>query len=233
MMDFEAHQQLQQVGQPNAVCSCLSELQIIREQTQAPCLDAWEIFDVSERLIAATSSSAAHCEQGCYLSTSNTRSLLESIGRVLDIFDALWSASEEAARPTTMASSSGARGIIPGSRGHQESMSSTTTTVTVMGMSKAVASVNRYVLDDAERQMLLQEMLRGSMASMNAIVEDVHRRVVSRHADQSASSLPWDVASNRDFSTPSALDGLVDLSSNLLERTYAGLARYGASLALL
>ncbi len=78
----------------------------------------------------------------------------------------------------------------------------------------SLATIDRYVLDESEKKILVQEVLRVSTASMNKIMKDLRHRM-----SQAASS------TERCPSAPD-FDGLMDLSNGLLERTYSALARY-------
>ncbi|KAF7118570.1 hypothetical protein CNMCM5793_008104 [Aspergillus hiratsukae] len=80
-----------------------------------------------------------------------------------------------------------------------------------------IATVDRFVLDEGERKLLLREVLRGAVMNINHLAREVHCRRSSRSMNMdSMTSGPGE----------RELTGQV---TSLLERTYAALARFPSS----
>jgi hypothetical protein len=197
-------------------CICRSEMSEILQKTQAASLDVTYIFDLADHVVAAFQASY-RCKNCCYQSSHYTQMLLESLARLLDFFDAIWSAihDDEAAAAAAVGHSK-----VPQFPSYESTRSSGHSIPMVTGH-QTFATIDRFVLDDSERKILVQEMLRASTASMNNIMKDIHHRM-----SQAASS------TERRTPTSTSFDGLVGLLGSLLERTYSALGRYGDSSVL-
>lgn len=194
-------------------CICRSEMSEILQKTQAASLDVAYIFDLTEHVVAAFQGSY-RCKDCCYQSSHYTQMILESVARLLDFFDAIWSAirDDEAAAV--------GHPIVPPFLSYESTPSIGRSIPKVTGH-RTFATIDRFVLDDSERKILVQEVLRTSTASMNNIIKDIHQRM-----SQAV------LSTERRTPTSTSFDGLIDLLGSLLERTYSALARYGNSSVL-
>lgn len=194
-------------------CICRSEMSEILQKTQATSLDVAYIFDLAEHVVAAFQGSY-RCRECCFQSSDYIQMHLESVARLLDFFDAIWSAIHD-----DEAAASG-HSTVPPFLSYESTTSSGHSIPKVTGH-RTFATIDRYVLDDSERKILVQEVLRTSTASMNNIMREIHQRM-----SQTV------LSTERRTPTSTSFDGLIDLLGRLLERTYSALARYGNSAML-
>lgn len=194
-------------------CLCRSRMSEIRQKTQASSLNVIHIFDLAEDLVAAFQGSC-RCEDCCYQSPHYIQMLLESVTSLLDFFDTIWSVIHDDGAAAVLHSR------VPQFLGHGSTASGGHPVPMVTGHQN-VATINRFVLDGSERKILLQEVLRRSIASMNNILKDVRYRISQLLS-----------GTQRCPSTSTSFDRLMDMSGSLLERTYSALGRYGSSSIL-
>lgn len=199
-------------------CTCTSDLNSIRQKIRSTFQDITNIMDLAEQLVAAYRSSS-RCDKACSASAPYMQTLLECVSRLLDFFDATWLAinGDGTATPAVAAAGAPDHSRISQFQGYESPRSSQHPASIVSGH-QAVASIDRFVLGDSERNMLLQEVLRGLIVSMNKIVEHVH--------DRASHMLSGIDRSPSVSSTYSTCDSFEDLCESLLERTYSALAHY-------
>lgn len=81
-----------------------------------------------------------------------------------------------------------------------------------------IATVDRFVLDEGERKLVLQGIFRVSLLSINCIARDFHDPIIS---------------SEQYNSRPLEYKKRMNIQSTMLpERTYTALPQYGASSEL-
>ncbi|RDL40048.1 uncharacterized protein BP5553_00027 [Venustampulla echinocandica] len=188
----------------------------ILQKTQTTPVDVTYIFDLTEHVVAAFQGSC-RCKDCCYQPPHYTQMLLESVAHLLDLFDVVWSKIHN-----DKAAIAFSHPIVPQHPSY-ESTPSHDHKIPVVTGHQALATVDKFVLDDSEKTILIQEVLRTSTASVNNIMKDIHYR---------RSQAIMVSGSKRHPPAPTHFDGLIDLSGSLLERTYSAVARYGSSSVL-
>ncbi len=187
-------------------CYCRSKLATIHNETHQRSIDVTSVFHLAETLIS-TYRNSCNCSENCSRSTSCAQVVLESIARLLDFFDTIWTDSRDGTtEKEKLGPSEEAQFLDSNATEHSDSSSPTVTGA------MAIATVDRYVWDDLERKLLLEEVLRGFMGSMNSIVKDICTRMPQLSKDSYGRSSTSDPT---------------ELAETLLERTYSALARYG------
>ena len=196
-------------------CLFRREIDAIRQQVEISSLNVTDVFSLSERLVAVLLD-PSRCDDGCYQSLAYAQILIDSVARLMDFLDKAWSTTcRKNVYDQTDVMHSGRTVTHRGNASISSSSSSHTAASAVVGWHTA-ASVGRFILDDSERDLLLQEMLRATTVSMNDVVADIHHRISQSSRASSADHRR----------TASDLGHLDTLSGHLLERTYSALARY-------
>ncbi|KAK8915011.1 hypothetical protein VCV18_011333 [Metarhizium anisopliae] len=198
------------------ICSCVGQMGEIRNRLQHTPQDVTNILDQAEQLADAYWKSSG-CTEVCRHSALYINAILDCVNRLLVCLDAIWSAIkyDDPMTTTTLSSSSMAATAAEHFQLHlPRSGRFEPAATSIISGHQSTASINQYILSDSERDSLLQELLRETTMLINKILEDVRSQVLR------TSALGTTPCQSTDF------EGLADLCSSQLERTYAALARY-------
>ncbi|PYH90929.1 hypothetical protein BO71DRAFT_401785 [Aspergillus ellipticus CBS 707.79] len=185
-------------------CKCCSQLNDIRGSLQSSSLDVSQILNLVETL-AGSFRTACYCENGCTQSTYYTQLLIQPLMRLLDFLDVL--------RMATLSHHSGSASYTSSRTGKSPE------DFCVTGHQQ-IARLNRFPLDELEKKLLAQELLRGSLVAINSIAKEVHHRLMQ------ARSLPPSLEdSGAAYSSiAQTQQHMCNLYDEFLSRTYSALA---------
>ncbi|KAG2413012.1 hypothetical protein HFD88_010571 [Aspergillus terreus] len=191
---------------PCQTCVCRSTVTRTQRYIRSASVDIIVIVDLIEELTNSVQRSS-HGNCGCLQLPEYVQTLLDTTDALFNIQDATWKKTVLGATPSPFAPVKPQ--VVPSPDGGSENK---LRLPNITGF-QHIVTVDRFILDPEERKLVLQELLRGSLLSINRIVRDLHDLVIG---------------SGQCDSFPDKEKKRMNAQSTiLLERTYSALARYG------
>ncbi|RAK80216.1 uncharacterized protein BO72DRAFT_456467 [Aspergillus fijiensis CBS 313.89] len=206
-------------------CKCRPGLTEIQADLQHPSLDVVQILNAVEAL-RSSFSAASQCWNRCTQSAPYTSQLIQSLMRLLDFLEVL-------RRALLSPSEDHMPQLGEGSR-EERSLAA----LRVTGYNR-MAKVNRYPLNEEEKRLLVQAILRESLLALNTIAKKVHHELMSMQPRTRTSSIEVNSALPSSSSSPPSSTSSSSSSSsstfynpqttctlykNFITRTYSALA---------
>lgn len=195
----------------NQTCLCRESVVRIPRSIRSPELDIALILDLVEEVTSSFARSS-HGSCGCLQLSDYVQMLLDTTNSLFDILDATWK-NAFLDRNTHLRAPVMIKVALSPDGNNERQFASTTIT----GLQN-IATVDRFILDELEKKLVLEEILRGSLMSINHIVRGLHHQII-----QQGKSDSWPLECKKRMNAQSI---------TLLERTYSALARYGGSSEL-
>lgn len=191
------------------MCVCRGTVSRTQRYIRSPSVDITLIVDLIEELTSSVQfSSRGTC--GCLQLSEFVQMLLDTTDALFNILDVTWNKTVLGATPSSRVPFKSQVAAL-GPVGSTEKK----LYLPIITGFKHIITVDQFILDVEERNLVLQEIFRGSLLSINCIVRDLHDLVTSPGQCNS-----WPLEKMR----------MNVQSTILLEQTYSALARYGRSL---
>ncbi|PYH81300.1 hypothetical protein BO82DRAFT_93046 [Aspergillus uvarum CBS 121591] len=203
-------------------CKCRPGLTEIQVDLQHSSLDVVQILNAVEAL-RRSFSAASQCWNRCTQSAPYTSQLIQSQMRLLDFLEVL--------RRTLLSTPEDRMPQLTEGSREERSLAA----LRVTGCDR-MAKVNRYPLNEGEKKLLVQAILRESLLTLNTIAKKVHHELISMQPRTRSSSI--EVNSAPPYSSPASSmpssssssstfynrQNTCTLYRNLITRTYSALA---------
>ncbi|PKX97731.1 uncharacterized protein P174DRAFT_439475 [Aspergillus novofumigatus IBT 16806] len=187
-------------------CVCRGTVARTQRYLRSPSVDITLIVDLIEELTSSVQrSSRDNC--GCLQLSEYVQVLLDTTDALCSIQDSAWKKTVLGTAPSPSATVKPRVPLSPDC-GIEKKLD----LPTITGF-QHIVTVDRFILDAEERKLVLQEIFRGCLLSINRIVRNVHNLVIG-----SAQCNLWPLEEKKRMSVQSAI---------LLERTYSALGRCG------
>lgn len=167
------HLTLQMASIQDGLCPLRHHIYSIWERLQASSLSIADIISLSERLVVILQH-PSHCKSSCPKPIEYGPMLLDASAHLIDFIDVAWSSisSHQCYNSLDRSSNSSALDIT-----YSEAPYAQLLRPAVDGL-KNDATIGRFLLDDGERDILIQDMLRTSIMWIIEMLEGMQQRVM-------------------------------------------------------